>query len=133
MNSIVIKHTRGADGVDKARLVHRIHDMSGTDYEGIAEIDFGFAFEMGREGVVLKEADAARFSGRPGVVFCPCPSAGKSILDIRRNVADGGTSVRKLRVDADLEALVLANVPMDTVKWLRGEPRPAPAANEAAS
>ena len=129
MNSIVLKHSRGSDGVDNARLVHRAHDLSGTSYQGIASIDFDLALTMGRNGVVLRAADAPRFSGHPGAVFLPAADACSVILDIRTDVADPATSINRIRTESDLENYVLQNIDVDRLKWVRGEPQvdhPAP-------
>ena len=122
MNSIVIKHSRGADGVNKACLVHRTHDMTGTDYQGISSIDFDLALEMGREGIVLHENDTSHFPGKPGLVFCTSRDA-HGLLDVRRDVDDPKTSVKKIRVEADLERYVLSSIRVDRLKWLYGEPQ----------
>lgn len=122
MSSIVIRHARDRDGGDIVSLVHRRHDLSGTDYEGLARIEMDLALVLGRGGVVLREGDAPRHAGRPGVVFCPSDHAGAVEMEIRTDVAESGSAVKRLRVDRDMPSEILCNVAVDHIRWLHGEP-----------
>lgn len=122
MSSIVIRRARRPDGGDVARLVHRRHDLGGTDYEGLAVVDMDLARALGRAGVVVRAADAVRHGGRPGIVFGPTDEHGRVAMEIRADVADPKTTMKQIVVDRDLPGEVLCNAEVDNVTWLHGEP-----------
>lgn len=129
MNTLALKYSRDADGKEKARLVHRTHDMTGTSYEGIMTIDMEIAIELGRGGIVIREKDVDSFAGHAGIVFVEIDRPGAVALELRANVQDEDTVRNRVIVDADVLHLVLADGRVDLIKWIYGEPqRPVAAA-----
>ncbi len=129
MNTLALKYSRDAGGNEKARLVHRAHDMTGTSYEGIMTIDMNVAIDLGRGGIVVDENHVDRFPGHAGLVFVAIDKPGAVALELRMNVQDEDTVRNRVIIDADVKHLVLNSVPVDMIKWIYGEPqRPIAAA-----
>lgn len=82
-----------------AALVVRPHDLSGCDYEGVLVMPRAVADEIVRRGMVIRQEDAIRGIGRPGIVVDRRPE-GDALIEVRADVADPTTVVSSSRLDA---------------------------------
>jgi hypothetical protein len=88
MDSLEIKTTReGAQAI-----VHRQHDLSGTDYAHVVSISREVADAIHRNGLAVWGKQPPSVHGRPGVVLTDA-GEGRANVQVRADVADPTTVI----------------------------------------
>ncbi len=102
-------------------LVVRRHDLSGCDYEHVLTMPRSIADEIARRGMAIRQEDAIRGIGYPGVVTNRSPQ-GDCLVEVRADVADPTTVVASGRLEQATCDMCVGRDPT-CVLWVV-EPRP---------
>ncbi len=122
MNTLAIKQGRPLRGVETFHLVHRRHDLSGTDYEWLTTIDRSLAIALGLNGVVVRDRDAIMGRGRPGVVMDATVSDDDLVAQIRADVSDPTTGMLVFPSSESLMSDVLGDRGIEDIGWIGTPP-----------
>lgn len=122
MDSLVLHLDRSSRPQPRAYLVHRRHDLSGTDYDRLGIIGIELATLVGRGGIAVRDSDAEGHRGTPGVVFSAGPRPYVETLDVRTDVADPATTAKTILTTSRLSDEVLGQMTTCRIDWLYGEP-----------
>lgn len=118
MSTLAIKQGRPHDGVDTYRVVHRRHDLSGTDYEPLMAVDRTVAIALGSNGVVVRARDAVQARGRPGIVIDAADLPDGHLGELRADVADPTTVIDTFLADGRMVREVLGDEAVQSIQWV---------------
>jgi hypothetical protein len=121
MSTLAIRQGRPEGGSETFHVVHRRHDLSGTDYESLTRVDRTLALALVRSGVVVRERDAASGRGRPGIVI-DIADRDRFSGEVRADVADPTTGLGRFTLDDAISGEVLGDMVLARMHWVGSPP-----------